>query len=211
MFHHQECKGPFRTASPLILASASPRRRELLGAAGIEFRVEVSRADEPPPEPGQRALSYSAANARAKADEVAARFQGTAVLGADTVVVLGNDILGKPSDAGHAVRMLASLCGNMHSVITACCLCLPGGGRVEFSSETRVWLAEQDPGLVSAYVHCGEPMDKAGSYAVQGCGAFMVERIEGSWTNVVGLPMEKVVPVLEGHGIIEVRQGTAKD
>ena len=205
MLHNTECTGPFQTSRTLILASASPRRRELLAAAGVKFSVEPSRAQEPPAEKGQEPLGYASENARIKAMEVASRFPDAAVIGADTIVVLEDKILGKPSGPGQAVEMLSSLCGREHTVITACCLAVINGSRM-FHAQTRVWLAAQDRAVVEAYVAGGEPLDKAGSYAVQGCGAFMVSRLEGSYTNVVGFPMEMVIPVLLQEGVISVRK-----
>ncbi len=207
MPHHRKCAGPFRTSRPLILASASPRRRELLAALGLEFSVSVSAAEEPAPSLGDKPLDYACANACIKAREVAARHGDCAVLGADTIVVIEGEILGKPSDSAHAVEMLSRLCGARHTVITGCCLvCTRSGSEDIFHAATDVWLAGQSNEIIRSYVAAGEPMDKAGSYAVQGCGAFMVQRIEGSWTNVVGLPMEMVVPVLLKREIIGVRK-----
>ncbi len=206
MFHNAECTGPFQTSRTLILASASPRRRELLAAAGVKFSVEPSRAQEPPAEKGQEPLGYASENARIKALEVASRFLDAAVIGADTIVVLEDKILGKPSSPEHAVEMLSSLCGREHTVITACCIAGINSGTRMFHAQTRVWLAAQDSAIIEAYVAGGEPLDKAGSYAVQGCGAFMVSRLEGSYTNVVGFPMEMVIPVLLEEGVISVRK-----
>ncbi len=207
MLHHGKCAGPFRASSPLILASASPRRQELLGALGLEFAVEVSSAGEPPPSPSDTPVDYACANACIKARDVARRHEGCAVLGADTIVVLNGEILGKPSGSTHAVEMLSRLCGTRHSVITGCCLVIgPSGAENVFHAVTHVWLARQRAETIRAYVESGEPLDKAGSYAVQGAGAFMVERIEGSWTNVVGLPMDMVVPLLLERKIIAVRK-----
>ena len=207
MSHYQECAGSFRTTGDLILASASPRRRDLLSALGLKFSVEVSRAEEPPPSSADIPLDYACANARIKASEVAERFPGCAVLGADTIVVLDGEILGKPSNRAHAVEMLSRLSGARHTVITGCCLvCKSFGYETMFHASTHVWIAEQRPEIIRAYVQSEEPLDKAGSYAVQGCGAFMVQRIEGSWTNVVGLPMDMVVPFLIDRNIIAARE-----
>ncbi len=207
MSHHAQRTGPFRACTRLILASASPRRRELLRALGVEFDVEVSRAAEPAAGDADLPEDYALSNAYLKTMDVAARFSHAAVLGADTIVVIDGKILCKPSDSSHAFRMLSRLCGRRHTVITSCCLVLPRCRCMRrFSSSTDVWLADQARGTVEAYVRSGEPLDKAGSYAVQGCGAFMVERLDGSYTNVVGLPMEKVVPMLLEEHIISVRK-----
>jgi len=191
----------------LILASASPRRRELLRALGLDFDVVVSRASEPAAGDADIPEDYALNNAYLKTMDVASRFSRAAVLGADTIVVIDGEILGKPSDSYDAFRMLSRLCGHRHTVITSCCLVLPHCKCMRrFSCSTDVWLADQAGGTVDAYVRSGEPLDKAGSYAVQGCGAFMVERLEGSYTNVVGLPMEHVVPILIEEHIISWRE-----
>lgn len=205
--HHAQCTGPFRTAVPLILASASPRRRELLGMLGVDFSVEASRAVEPQPGTGDVPVEYARANACMKVAEVRERFPGCAILGADTIVVLEGEILGKPADAASAVEMLAALTGRRHKVITACSVVMPGScEEMVIHATTMVWMAQQPREIVSAYVAGGEPLDKAGSYAVQGCGAFMVDRLEGSYTNVVGLPMNELVPLMLERGILSVRK-----
>lgn len=209
--YHQECAGPFRTSTPLILASGSPRRRQLFQALGLDFRVEVSRVEEPAATLRDRPVEYACTNARLKAMDVAGRYPGSAVLGADTIVVLNGRILGKPSDQRHAIEMLSQLSGVRHEVITACCLVVTGqtgtvGSEQVFYASSHVYMGELSPEVIKAYVASGEPLDKAGSYAVQGAGAFMVQRIEGSWTNVVGLPMERVVHALLDRQIIMVRK-----
>ncbi len=209
--YHQECAGPFRTSRPLILASGSPRRRQLFQALGLDFSVEVSSVEEPAATSQDTPVEYACMNARLKAMDVAGRYPKSAVLGADTIVVLNGRILGKPSDHRHAMEMLSQLSGVRHTVITACCLIVTGqAGSLEFEqvfhASTHVYMGELDPEVIKAYVASGEPLDKAGSYAVQGAGAFMVQRIEGSWTNVVGLPMELVVRALLDRKIIVVRK-----
>lgn len=174
---------------------------------GVDFAVEVSRTQEPPPGPGAVPVDYACANACIKVSDVRKRFPGYAVLGADTIVVLDGEILGKPADEADAVEMLSRLCGRRHEVITACSLAVPGSGdEIVIHETTMVWMAEQALEVVRSYVAGGEPLDKAGSYAVQGCGAFMVERLHGSYTNVVGLPMNALVLLMLENHVLSVRE-----
>jgi septum formation protein len=199
--------GAFRATRPIVLASASPRRRDLLASLGLDFAVDPADGEEPRPEPGEAPEAYAVRMAEAKAGEVAGRHSGAAVLGADTIVVLdgngpaapvGPVILGKPADRADGLRMLRSLSGRVHRVVTGCCLVLPKSpGRspqeVRFSVSTRVAMPRLDEAALRAYLATGEPDDKAGAYAIQGLGGFLVERIEGSYTNVVGLPLWEVL------------------
>lgn len=176
----------------LILASASPRRADLLRSAGFEFDIEAANVDETP-RPGEPPAAYTQRVARDKARHVASSHAGepVIVLGADTEVVLGRRILGKPADEDDARRMLRTLAGQVHEVLTA--LVLVGEGReVAEVVTTRVWFTPMTQGEIDWYVASGEPMDKAGAYAIQGLGARFVERLEGSWSNVVGLPVAVV-------------------
>lgn len=201
---HQECRGAFRNRAPLILASASPRRRRLLASVGLEFQVVTSSAEELTQDSGLAPEELSVENARLKASEVAAANPGHFILGADTIVVLGSQVLGKPRDEAHAVSMLESLMGRWHRVITGCAILEPGGMQWSlFFVESRVFIARVSSDLIAAYCRSGEPLDKAGGYAVQGAGAFMVKEIEGSWTNVVGLPLYEVVSRFQELGVIE--------
>ena len=184
-----------------ILASASPRRRELLGALEIPFSVVPSHADETLPE-GLTPASAIEAVARLKADEVAARMPpGCWVLAADTAVVLGDRILGKPADRADAESMLGALAGCSHQVITAVALLGPAVTEV-FSVATDVRFRPLSLAQVRWYASLDEPYDKAGAYAIQGQGAFLVEAIDGSYTNVVGLPMAEVADHLEAAGLV---------
>jgi nucleoside triphosphate pyrophosphatase len=173
----------------LILASQSPRRSELLRNAGIPFRVrvrpveEVRRAGEDPRE-------YAVRLAREKA-EAAREDTAEVVLGADTIVVLGEIVLEKPADAAEARVMLAALSGREHTVITGICLLHSGGAIADYES-TQVRFAPLDVEEIDAYVASGEPMDKAGAYAIQGLASKFVERIEGCYFNVMGLPVARV-------------------
>lgn len=176
--------------SSLVLASASPRRRELLAAAGFTFDVEVADVDERR-HPGEPAEAYARRVALAKAEAVSARRPGALVLGADTIVVVDGDVLGKPVDDADATAMLQRLSGRPHRVLTAVALI---GGRepLEAIEETVVWMYALAPRDIAAYVETGEPRDKAGAYGIQGRASRFIPRIEGSYTNVVGLPVAVV-------------------
>ena len=173
----------------LILASASPRRAELLHSAGFAFTITPPDVDETPMD-GETAAAYTLRVARDKARHVARtrRESDAGVLGADTEVVVDGTILGKPADADDARRMLRLLSGRVHDVLTA--VVLIGRSReVDEVVATRVWFAPLTDEDLDWYVASGEPMGKAGAYAIQGLGARFVERIDGSWSNVVGLPV----------------------
>ena len=149
--------------------------------------------------PGESAEQMAVRLAREKARQVAARHPGACVLGADTVVAFGSRLLGKPDSAADAMRMLADLSGREHRVVTA--VALAHDGRVEERHDvTRVWFRSLSPQTIEAYVATGEPMDKAGAYGVQGYGAVLVERIEGDFFSVMGLPVRRVVELLERAG-----------
>jgi septum formation protein len=189
----------------LVLASASPRRAELLTAAGFSFEIEPANVDETPGA-GEPALEYALRVARAKALTVSERCRkaGTVVLAADTVVVAGDEILGKPSDAQDAKTMLKTLAGAVHVVHTAVVLRID---RREWSevvtTQVRVLPLRDDE--INWYVETGEPQGKAGAYAIQGRAARFIDWIEGSWSNVVGLPIATVHRLLTeaaGHGIL---------
>ncbi len=175
---------------PLVLASASPRRAELLAAAGFDFVVAHADIDETP-RPGELPAAYVLRLAEAKARAVAPRFPGQAVLGADTTVVVDGDILGKPADAADAAAMLRRLQGRAHQVMTGVALVGAAGARVALA-ETRVWFGPMTEHDIAAYVATGEPMDKAGAYGIQGWAARYVTRVDGSYSNVVGLPVSVV-------------------
>ena len=183
----------------IILASASPRRKELLEQVGVTFEIIPAVGEEiiTDNSPQQAVLDLSAQ----KAAEVAAKVQGDViVLGADTVVAFGDRILGKPKDAADAERMLSMLSGNTHSVYTGVSIVVKQSGEsrsYSFYEETEVTmypLAEQQ---ILSYVRTGEPMDKAGSYGIQGKGAVFIEKIQGDYNNVVGLPIARVFRTLE--------------
>ncbi len=200
--------GAFRTLAPLVLASASPRRRELLGSLGLGFSIDPGEAEEPRPEPGEAPADYALRAARAKALPVAAAHPEAVILAADTIVVLDQDILGKPRDAADACAMLARLSGRIHQVVTGCCLVRPQGGEKCFAVSSDVTMRRSHQAELAAYAATGEPLDKAGAYAIQGLGGFLVRRVEGSYTNVVGLPLSRVLEVLLEWAVAAPRPGT---
>jgi len=195
--------GPFRALASVVLASGSPRRREFLESLGLAFEVYGNGAAEPDPLPGEPPADYARRAAEAKAASVAAARPGCVVIAADTVVALHGETMGKPQDRADAVRMLARLAGHTHEVVSACCVALPGGTRETFHAVTRVTMWNAPPAALAAYAATGEPDDKAGAYGIQGVGAFLVESIDGSWSNVVGLPVAELVQLLLRHGTIE--------
>jgi nucleoside triphosphate pyrophosphatase len=174
------------TLNMLVLASRSPRRAELLANAGIPFVVRPADVDETL-RPGESPVAYTRRIAEAKARAVEPGADEV-VLGADTVVVIRGEILGKPTGAADAQRMLRLLSGRRHAVITAICL-RRGGDVIVDRAETKVWFAALTTDEIHAYVASGEPLDKAGAYAIQGLASKFIWKIEGSYSNVVGLPV----------------------
>jgi septum formation protein len=195
----------FKTLQPLVLASGSPRRKQLLLGLGIEFLVAPSRIDESGTgstgnSPAQTAKKWACL----KAGSVSSQHLDSWILGADTIVALDGRIFGKPSGARDAVDMLKGLSGRVHEVITGMCLLAPGGKvRRSCSVATRVHFRDLSIREVEAYVRTGEPLDKAGAYGIQGIGAFLAKSVEGSYTNVVGLPLCEALEWLVGENIIE--------
>lgn len=178
----------------LVLASASPRRSELLRNAGIPFTVDPADVREEPL-PHESPLQYAQRLARDKALSVFQRHPQEVVLGADTVVVVDEHLLEKPADAADAGRMLRLLAGRVHQVITGVCLIAPGFERTE-AEITRVYFGEMSEEEIADYVATGEPMDKAGAYGIQGIASRWIGRVEGCYFNVVGLPVERVYRLL---------------
>ena len=170
-----------------ILASASPRRRELFGLISDDFRIVPSNAEETAPD-GIAAENLPERLARLKAADIAAKYPFDTVIGADTVVILDGKVLGKPENPEDAVRMLTALSGKRHKVITGCAVYKNGACR-SFSSVTEVEFYPLDDKEISDYVATGEPLDKAGAYGIQGRGALFVKSINGDYFNVVGLPV----------------------
>jgi septum formation protein len=173
----------------LILASGSPRRREILERAGIPFVARPAEVDETI-RPGEDACAYVKRLAREKAEAVEAA-PGEIVLGADTVVVVESEILGKPTDEADAARMLRMLSGREHIVMTGICL-LNTGVVIEDVEKTLVRFVPVSDKEIEEYVASGEPLDKAGAYAIQGLASKFIDRVEGCYFNVVGLPMARV-------------------
>jgi len=173
----------------LVLASRSPRRAEILNAVGWPFETVAANIDESRFE-SETAAPYVKRLAQTKAEAVAKNLRSGLVLGADTVVLVGEKILGQPSDAGDARIMLKLLSGRWHEVLTAVALVRAGQGQVMAGHETtRVCFAEMSVAEIDWYVATGEPMDKAGAYGVQGQAALFIEEIQGDYFNIVGLPV----------------------
>ncbi|MFL5353782.1 Maf family protein [Archangium sp.] len=183
----------------LVLASASPRRRELLGQLGLAFEVSAADIDETP-HPGEAAPAYVLRLAREKARTVANRNPGAWVLAADTTVVLGEELLGKPHDTSEVREMMTRLSGRIHEVQTGVALAGPAGEEA-LVVRTRVTFRSLSPEEIAWYASTGESLDKAGGYAIQGKGGFLVERIEGSPTNVIGLPLGETLGLLARAGV----------
>lgn len=194
---------PPRTPNDLVLASASPRRREILSGAGLRFHVEPSTIDEQP-RPGEAPRALVERLAREKALDVAhALAAGPArpVLGADTIVAIDGEILGKPRDEAHAIEMISRLVGRSHEVSTGIALAWTDGR--DLASEvvtTRVVMRAASREEIVEYVALGESLDKAGGYALQGGAARFVTEVIGSRTNVIGLPLEETLALLERAG-----------
>jgi septum formation protein len=196
-------KKPFRQPK-LILASKSPRRRYLLEQVGLEFSVIPSKFDE-----SSVTLtssdSYVKRLAEAKAKDISARYPDSWIIGADTIVFIDNTILGKPRSRTEAQAMLRCLSANIHQVLTGYCICCKAKDRY-FSDtvKTEVCFKKLTEKEIAWYINSGEPFDKAGAYAIQGIGTFLVRRINGSYTNVVGLPVCEVLDFLFNEGVVEL-------
>ena len=184
----------------IVLASQSPRRKELLGRMGLEFVTQASKIDESAFD-GLEARELVATLSREKAQWIARQLDGeTLVIGADTVVVRDGAALGKPKDAEDAVAMLLSLSGRDHQVCTGVTVCR--GDRVLTQvEETQVTFRDLTEAEVRQYVSTGEPMDKAGAYGIQGLGGLLVEGIRGDYSNVVGLPVCRLGQLLKDFGV----------
>jgi septum formation protein len=192
------------SAEALVLASQSPRRRELLAQLGLPFAVRPAHIDETP-RPGEAPPAYVARTAREKAAAVQ-DLCGGAVLAADTSVVVDREILGKPADRGDARAMLRRLSGRGHSVLTAVCLHTPDVVS-ELLVETEVLFATLTAQHIERYLATDEPWDKAGAYAIQGAGGVFVRAIRGSYSNVVGLPLCETLELLNAAGLAGAWQG----
>ncbi len=179
-------------ATKVTLASASPRRKQLLESAGLVVHVQASNVDEAWPggtiEAGVVQLAIRKLEAIGPVSGI--------VIAADTLVVLGDELLGKPTDATHARSMLTQLSGREHRVVTGFCVA-SGEKRCHGAVTTHVTFRTLTPAEISLYVASGEPFDKAGAYAIQGMGGALIERVEGSYTNIVGLPLAEVLAAIE--------------
>jgi len=186
----------FILKKPLLLASASPRRRSLLASIGIDCPAYPAAIDESRL-PGENGEKYVLRLAAAKAQAVAGRFPESFVLAADTVVCQGKRVFGKPASPEEAVRTLTLLAGKEHRVLTGYCLVRKSSDlHVIRCVSSRVRFAAWDAATLAAYAACGEPLDKAGAYGIQGAGAFLVTSVSGSSTNVIGLPLAEIVGLL---------------
>jgi septum formation protein len=197
---------PGPTSAPqIILASASPRRAALLAQIGLPFRVVPSDLAEDGGTPSDRLADHerqACALARAKAEQVAARVRSGLVIGADTIVVCEGVPYGKPRDGREAEAILLQLAGRTHHVITAVAVVDAATGRSEAAAAvTAVHMRQIEEGEAGAYVATGEPMDKAGAYGIQGRGALLVDRIEGDYSAVVGLPLPTLAALLGRFGV----------
>jgi septum formation protein len=197
--------GGFYTVGQLILASSSPRRQKFLHELGIDFSVEVKEIDESC-DVGETPERVVKRLAEEKGTEIARQFPSAYVLAADTVVVIDDEILGKPKNSADAEVMLKTLSGRWHEVWSGFsiqkaedALC------VQQAVRTQVLFRELTEDLCRAYVLTGEPLDKAGGYGLQGRGGFLVEEIKGSYSNVIGLPVAQVIDIMLQYGIIVPR------
>jgi len=190
---------------PIVLASSSPRRRQLLELLGLSFEVAPAEIDETWRN-GEAPAAHAERLAREKATAV--RRDEAAVVGADTIVVIGGEILGKPRDAAEARTMLRRLAGQGHDVFTAVAVAWRGTV-VSGTQRTAVWFRPLDAETIAAYVATGEPLDKAGAYGIQGYGAVLVERIEGDYFTVMGLGLGLLVGLLARVGL-EYRFGSVR-
>jgi len=180
----------------LVLASASPRRRALLEQVGWVFEVVPAAEAEGPPREGECPIEYARRSAEAKAVAVSLTAPDAIVLGADTVVAVGDVVLGKPADDAEARRMLAALAGRGHWVHTGVSAARAGEVLGSEVASTEVFFRDLSPEEIAAYVATGEPLDKAGAYGIQGLGALLVDRIHGCYSNVVGLPLSRTRELL---------------
>ena len=200
------------SGKPLILASSSLRRKDLLETVGVPFIIVPADIQECLVD-GETPPQHVTRLSREKAAEVAHSYPGRWILGADTIVVLDGAILGKPADEAQAVEMLGMLAGRRHTVFTGYTLLNTAFPERSLSRHVRSYVSikRMTKSEIATYVKTGEPMDKAGAYAVQGLGAAIVRRVEGSYTNVVGLPLCEVMEDLETLGIFRFLGGAQKD
>lgn len=184
---------------PIVLASASPQRMRLLDQLGLAHETRPADIDETPcPEESAEALAERLA--RGKAEAIASACPQALVLGSDTVVALGDTLFGKPGDVAEAERMLASLAGHTHRVVSGVAICVNGQTTSRIAS-SRVTMRAIEYAERTAYIASGEPMGKAGGYAIQGRGAIFIERLDGSYSSVMGLPLFETAALLREAGV----------
>lgn len=193
----------FTTNEPVILASASPRRKQMLTRLGIVFATVSADIDESPLQE-EAPETFAGRMATGKATAVADKHPGHWVIGADTVITLdGSAIIGKPADQKEAFSILRHLSGKTHQVISGYCLCSPDKHIVASrTATTEVSFIDASDNLLHAYIATGEPMDKAGAYGIQGIGSVLIRKINGSCSNVIGLPLNKIISLLVSHRVI---------
>ena len=194
----------YNEKKPLILASAAPRRKELLESIGVPFAVIPSGVDEIARD-GETPEIHAQRLAEEKAVDVSRQYPGLWILGADTIVVIDDQILGKPSDEADALKMLSTLAGRTHVVFTGYAILnsMYPDMKTVSCARSEVFIRELSYGEIAAYIRTREPMDKAGAYAIQGVGSAIVERVCGSYTNVVGLPLCEVTRDLKKLGVFD--------
>jgi septum formation protein len=194
----------YHNSDAIILASGSPRRQQYLKEMGLSFTVKTATVQEYPFD-HESPQSFVLRMAREKAGEVSSEFPNSWVISGDTVVCLGDKILGKPADEEEAINLLMTLSGREHSVKTAFCVAhCSRGVEIVQSVTTKVHFTEFSESVARAYVAAGESLDKAGGYGIQGKGIFLVKSIEGSYSNVVGLPLCELMEVLQANNIIKL-------
>ncbi|MCG3089249.1 Maf family protein [Sporosarcina cyprini] len=198
----------FHSEQRIVLASSSPRRKELLEMAGIPFEVMPSDVEEDLELQGMDFEGFVKTLALTKAEAVAEKVQDAVVIGADTIVVFEDAIYHKPFDAQEAKRFMREFSGKAHSVYTGVAI-LQGGQSSLFCEETKVFFKDLDDDLIDWYVDSGDPMDKAGAYGIQTAGALLVDKIEGDYYNVVGLPIAKLASRMRELNILSLQGGDA--
>ncbi len=193
----------FHTCQPLILASASPRRKQFLTQLGLDFDIITASIDETPL-PGELPGEFTERMARIKALSVSKKYPRSWTIGADTIITVdGRTILGKPANQDDALNILRQLAGNTHQVMTGLCLGCPDKKiNLSLVESTSVTFIDADDTTLKAYIATEEPLDKAGAYGIQGIGSFLVKTINGSCSNVIGLPVNRLVSLLVKHKII---------
>lgn len=197
MQDYSEVPGPFRNKKDIILASRSPRRQRLLASLGLHFRVQPCLEPEPEPSPGSDPAEYCQQMARFKTDSVAGKQTKGLILTADTIVVWEGEILGKPTDYSQALQILRRLNGAIHRVITGCCLLDTLSGEQKcFAVSSEVGIGPVQDEILQGYVYSQKSLDKAGGYGIQDLGGALIRSIQGSYSNVVGLPMYEVLQAL---------------